>query len=172
MRNTLIIYSSVDGHTKEISKRIAEKIKDKSSVDLIPLSEANSLSLSNYEQIIIGASIRYGNYRRELFDFIDRNLEDIIKKDNAFFSVNVVARKEDKSTIELNPYIRKFLNSSKWQPNKIDVFAGVVDYPSYGFFDKFMIRLIMLITKGPTDVSERFEFTDWNRVDKFAENLY
>ena len=60
---------------------------------------------------------------------------------------------------------------TKWKPKNIDVFAGVVDYPVYNFFDKFMIRLIMWITSGPTDTKVRFEFTDWNRVKKFAEVL-
>jgi len=31
-----------------------------------------------------------------------------------------------------------------------------------------MIRLIMWITKGPTDISKTFEFTDWKKVDEFA----
>jgi menaquinone-dependent protoporphyrinogen oxidase len=53
----------------------------------------------------------------------------------------------------------------------IDVFGGVVDYPSYKFFDKFMIRLIMYITKGPVDTKNRYEFTDWERVQKFSNLL-
>ena len=34
-----------------------------------------------------------------------------------------------------------------------------------------MIRLIMYITKGPTDTSKNFEFTDWNKVDDFSRDL-
>ena len=51
------------------------------------------------------------------------------------------------------------------------VFAGKIDYPRYGFIDKYMIRLIMWMTKGPTDVSGTFEFTDWSAVENFAERL-
>ena len=112
MRNTLLVYSSVDGHTLKISSKIVEHIKNEVNVDLIPISEAGSLSLKNYHQIIIGASIRYGKYRRDLFDFVESNLEDLSTKDNAFFSVNVVARKPEKNTPETNPYIEKFLKST------------------------------------------------------------
>ena len=171
MRNTLLVYSSVDGHTLKISSKIVEHIKNEVNVDLIPISEAGSLSLKNYHQIIIGASIRYGKYRRDLFDFVESNLEDLSIKDNAFFSVNVVARKPEKNTPETNPYIEKFLKSTKWKPCKIAVFAGVVDYPAYNFFDRFMIRFIMWVTKGPTDVRARFEFTDWKRVEDFSKSL-
>ena len=171
MKNTLIVYSSIDGHTKKISTKIAEYLSESNNVDLASLVEAKTLSLKNYHQIIIGASIRYGNYRKDLFEFIEKNLDDLNEKENAFFSVNVVARKSEKNTAESNPYVNKFLKTTKWKPKKLDVFAGVVDYPVYNFFDKFMIKLIMWITSGPTDTKARFEFTDWERVKGFAEDL-
>ena len=171
MKNTLIVYSSIDGHTKKISTKIAEYLSESNNVDLASLLEAKTLSLKNYQQIIIGASIRYGNYRKDLFEFIEKNLDDLNEKENAFFSVNVVARKSEKNTAESNPYVNKFLKTTKWKPKHLDVFAGVVDYPVYNFFDKFMIKLIMLITSGPTDTKARFEFTDWERVKGFAEDL-
>ena len=171
MKNTLIVYSSIDGHTKKISTKIAEYLSESNNVDLASLLEAKTLSLKNYQQIIIGASIRYGNYRKDLFEFIEKNLDDLNEKENAFFSVNVVARKSEKNTAESNPYVNKFLKTTKWKPKNLDVFVGVVDYPVYNFFDKFMIKLIMLITSGPTDTKARFEFTDWERVKGFAEDL-
>ena len=171
MKNTLIVYSSIDGHTKKISTKIAEYLSESNNVDLASLLEAKTLSLKNYQQIIIGASIRYGNYHKDLFEFIEKNLDDLNEKENAFFSVNVVARKSEKNTAESNPYVNKFLKTSKWKPKNLDVFAGVVDYPIYNFFDKFMIKLIMWITSGPTDTKARFEFTDWERVKGFAEDL-
>tara|TARA_B100000508_G_scaffold130608_1_gene118071 strand:- start:290 stop:808 length:519 start_codon:yes stop_codon:yes gene_type:complete len=171
MKNTLIVYSSIDGHTKKISTKIAEYLSESNNVDLASLLEAKTLSLKNYQQIIIGASIRYGNYRKDLFEFIEKNLDDLNEKENAFFSVNVVARKSEKNTAKSNPYINKFLKTTKWKPKNLDVFAGVVDYPVYNFFDKFMIKLIMWITSGPTDTKARFEFTDWERVKGFAEDL-
>ena len=88
-----------------------------------------------------------------------------------FFSVNVVARKSEKNTPETNPYIKKFLKVSKWQPKKLGVFAGKVDYPSYNIFDKYIIKMIMFITGGPTDMSQSYEFTDWSKVEDFAKEL-
>ena len=93
------------------------------------------------------------------------------QKDTAFFSVNVVARKIEKSDPETNPYIKKFLKISNWKPGKVAVFAGKVDYPNYRFFDKYIIKLIMFITKGPTDTTQTYEFTNWSKVDAFAKEL-
>ena len=167
----LIIYSTTDGHTKMICERIKNFLTDGNLVELLSLEDAKKVDLSNFEKIIIGASIRYGKHSNELYRFINLNKNILDQKKGAFFSVNVVARKPEKNTAETNPYINKFLKISKWRPNKIKVFAGKVDYPNYNFFDKYIIKLIMFITNGPTDTSQSYEFTDWSKVDDFSKEL-
>ena len=171
MSETLIIYSSKDGHTKTICLKILNLLKNPNLVKIIPLDQAETFDLSKYEKIIIGASIRYGNHSKKLYKFIDLNKDVLNQNYSIFFSVNVVARKLDKSTPDTNPYIKKFLKISNWRPKKIGVFAGKVDYPNYGFFDKYTIKFIMFLTNGPTDTSKSYEFTDWNRVDQFAKEI-
>ena len=171
MFSSLIIYSSTDGQTKTICEKIKSFSKKSESIKLISLKEANDFDFKSYKNIIIGASIRYGRHNKDLYKFISSNKEALKKKRSAFFSVNVVARKPEKNTPETNPYMQKFLKISSWQPNKLAVFAGKVDYPKYGFFDKHIIRLIMFITKGPTDTSRSFEFTDWSKVEDFSKKL-
>ena len=171
MSGSLIIYSSTDGHTKTICERIINFSNDRNLVKIIPLNETAKIDVSKFDKIIIGASIRYGKHAKELYKFIDLNKSILNSKDTTFFSVNVVARKPDKNTSNTNPYIKKFLKISKWNPKKIGVFAGKVDYPKYGFFDKYIIKFIMFITKGPTDTSKSYEFTDWSKVDDFAKEL-
>ena len=61
-----------------------------------------------------------------------------------------------------------FLKKSIWRPKRLAVFAGKVDYPNYSFFNKLVIRFIMYLTKGPTDTSKSYEFTDWKKVEEFA----
>ena len=168
MKKILLTYSTVDGHTKTICEKILSYSKT-SQVDILPID--SSINIKDYDTVVIGASIRYGKYREEIFKFIKENEELLNSKDNAFFSVNVVARKENKNKPETNPYLIKFLNKISWQPKILDVFAGKIDYPKYKFLDKYAIKFIMWITKGPTDTSKVYEFTDWNRVKSFAEKL-
>ena len=167
----LMIYSSTDGHTKIICERIKNFLNDGDQVKLVSLDEAKILNLSNFKQIIIGASIRYGKHSKDLYKFIELNKIVLEQKQGVFFSVNVVARKPEKSTADTNPYIKKFLRISKWTPKKLRVFAGKVDYPNYGFLDKYIIKFIMLISNGPTDTSKSYEFTEWSKVDDFAKEL-
>ena len=87
------------------------------------------------------------------------------------FCLTTTIIKPEKNTPATNPYVQKFLSLSEWQPTKIAVFAGKIDYPKYNLLDKFMIRLIMWITKGPTDTNNVYEFTNWDDVDSFAKEI-
>jgi len=171
MSKTLIIYSTTDGQTKIICNKIKQNSKKNELIRIISLCEVNNSDLIEYSKIIIGASIRYGKHKSELFSFIKKNKKILDVKKTAFFSVNVVARKIEKSLPETNPYMKKFLAKTTWLPNKLAVFAGKIDYPNYSFIDKQVIRFIMLITKGPTDTSKSYEFTNWNKVNEFAREI-
>ncbi|MDB4159004.1 menaquinone-dependent protoporphyrinogen IX dehydrogenase [Gammaproteobacteria bacterium] len=164
----LIIYSTTDGQTISIAEKIGEVLENSK---VISIADAETLNLNDFETIVIGASIRYGKHKHEVYKFIKDNLEILDAKKNAFFSVNVVARKPEKNTPDTNPYMQKFLELSKWSPKNLSVFAGKIDYPQYKFVDKQMIRFIMWMTKGPTDINGTFEFTDWKKVESFAEEL-
>ena len=171
MNNILILYSTTDGHTLTICKRIANYLKTNSNILVMPLINCTKDDLKNNDVIIIGASIRYGKHNPKVKEFVINNLPLLKNKQNAFFTVNVVARKTNKNTPETNPYLIKFLNSISWKPDIVDVFAGRLDYPSISFWDKQMIRLIMYMTKGPTDTKKTYEFTDWQRVESFAHKI-
>ena len=171
MDNTLLIYSSKDGQTEKISNFIHEKIKNSNQLKIIKIEFIDQEKLDNYSKIILGASIRYGKHSDKIYNFVKKNLKLLNQKKTAFFSVNVVARKPEKNTPETNPYVIKFLKKTKWNPSLLGVFAGKVDYPSYGFFDKYIIKLIMFMTKGPLDTSKSYEFTDWQKVQVFSDQL-
>ncbi|AAN53112.1 menaquinone-dependent protoporphyrinogen IX dehydrogenase [Shewanella oneidensis MR-1] len=169
---TLIIYSTIDGQTLEICRKIkafAERAGEK--VSLFSLEQAEAINLADVDKVLIGASIRYGKHRPELYQFVNRNHAVLSAKVNGFFTVNVVARKPLKNTPETNPYMQKFLKLSLWQPQHLAVFAGKIDYPKYGLFDRTMICFIMWMTKGPTDLKGTFEFTDWAKVEAFGTHF-
>lgn len=172
MQKTLIIYSTVDGHTIKICSRMKDIIEQQGqSVTLESLDTVNDKALDTFDTIIIGASIRYGKHRPQVFEFINNNIELLERKENGFFTVNLVARKPEKNTPETNPYIKKFLTLTPWKPKFVGVFAGKVDYQKYGFLDRNIIRFIMLMTKGPTDPTACIEYTDWDKVDHFAKRI-
>jgi menaquinone-dependent protoporphyrinogen oxidase len=170
MANILIIYSTTDGHTVEICKRLRQVLEQQGhQTTIVSVNDSTGLDLLPFDKIVIGASIRYGKHSPRIVKFISQNEQILDGKPNAFFSVNVVARKPEKSQPTTNPYLKKFLRRITWRPKELAVFAGKIDYPRYNPFDRFMIRLIMWITKGPTDPTAVIEFTNWQQVEEFGQ---
>jgi menaquinone-dependent protoporphyrinogen oxidase len=172
MRTILIAYSTTDGHTPHICERLAQVMAQQGfSVQVMPMAQAETLDLSGFERIVLGASIRYGKHQPAVTQFIERHQALLERLPSAFFTVNIVARKPEKNQPDTNPYLRKFLQQITWKPQLLGVFAGKLDYPRYSFFDRQMIRLIMLITHGPTDPKSVIEFTDWAHVEAFGRQV-
>jgi menaquinone-dependent protoporphyrinogen oxidase len=169
MAEILIIYSTTDGHTLEICRRLQQVIEQQGHrVTLISVDDEANVDLQLFDKIVVGASIRYGKHNRKVYQFIKRNEQLLDSKPNAFFSVNVVARKPEKNQPETNPYLKKFLRQISWEPRELAVFAGKIDYQRYNFRDRQIIRLIMWMTKGPTDPEAVVEFTNWKQVEDFG----
>jgi len=172
MSKFLILHSTTDGHTLTICRRLQQVIEQQGNqVRLVSIADGANLDLDIFDRVVIGASIRYGKHKPEVELFIKQHHKILDRKPNAFFSVSVVARKPEKNRSETNPYMKKFLRKISWKPQQLAVFAGKLDYPIYGFFDRTAIRFIMWMTKGPTDPNSVVEFTDWTQVDAFGYAL-
>ncbi|MBK4773149.1 MAG: menaquinone-dependent protoporphyrinogen IX dehydrogenase [Pantoea sp. Morm] len=167
----LILYSSRDGQTREIAARIAQTLAPQQLCDVIDLLEVQKVEWSQYDRVLIGASIRYGHFHPALMKFVTQHKAELHQRVSGFFSVNLTARKTDKCTPATNAYTHKFLEQSPWQPDCCAVFAGALRYPRYRWFDRVMIQLIMRMTGGETDTSKEVEYTDWNKVAVFAQDF-
>jgi len=169
MLNILVLYSTTDGHTKKICERLKQVIeKQACKVAVAFIEDEPDIELDAVDKSVIGASIRYGKHRPQVYEFVRKNRQILDSKPNAFFTVNVVARKPEKNLPDTNPYLKKFLRQLSWKPQELAVFAGKIDYPKYTFWDRQIIRFIMWVTKGPTDPGTVIEFTDWTKVDDFG----
>ena len=163
----IFIYSSSNGQSLKICEALN---KNKESL-IIDMDMLKTTKLDNFDQIVIGASVKYGDHNKEVYEFVKKNRVLLEKKKTVFFSVNATARKSEKNTPKTNPYIIKFLKKTNWTPDHIGVFAGMIDFPNYNFIEKYIIKLIMWITNGPTDTSKTFEFTNWEDVKKFSKEI-
>ena len=172
MSQILILYSTTDGHTVRICERLRSVIEAQGPrVTVKAVADTTAQDLQRCDAVVIGASIRYGKHKPEVGAFIAQHQAALESKPNAFFSVNVVARKPGKDKPEANPYLLKFLRSIAWKPQRLAVIAGKIDYPSYGVLDRTMIRFIMWMTKGPTDPTAVIEFTNWAQVESFGADI-
>ena len=171
MASTLLLYSSVYGLSRQICERIqASLVKRGQCAEVAPLVN-HGVDPAAYDAIVIGASIKHGKHHPSVLDFIRTNRGLLESKPSALFSVNLVARKPAKNTPQTNPYLKRLVAQSPWKPELQGVFAGELDYSRYGPVDKHMMRLVMWINSGPTDLRTKVQFTDWDAVDRFADQV-
>ncbi len=155
----------------KICKAIADELSQAGHQAQLQALDEFDGDFSQIDKLLIGASIYHGRHNPAVFAFVDKYRQQLESIPNAFFSVNLVARKPEKNTAETNPYMQQFLSKSGWQPSLCSVFGGKINYPSYNFFDRNIIRFIMWMTKGPTNKDAVIEYTDWSKVRDFAHQL-
>lgn len=169
---TLMLFSTRDGQTREIAAYLCSQLSELDvETAMVDLNRTDDVDWTQYDRVIIGASIRYGHFHPALDRFVKKHAAALQAIPSAFFAVNLVARKPEKRSPQTNSYTRKFLLRSPWQPDTCAVFAGALRYPRYGWFDRFMIRLIMKMTGGETDTSKEVVYTDWGQVADFAKEI-
>ncbi|SJZ62816.1 menaquinone-dependent protoporphyrinogen oxidase [Pilibacter termitis] len=170
-----LYYSTVDGQTKRIAEKIESVLKENGERVTIKEIEEKTVTddytFSGNDKVILLASIRYGFFPKKVYRFVEKARLANVSCESYFIGVNLIARNVEKQSVENNVYVRKFLEKITWQPTKVKIFAGALNYTKYNFFDKKMIQLIMKITNGPTDASVDTDFTDWASVKEFAESL-
>lgn len=171
MARILLLYHGVYGQTRKICERLqAELAALGHPSEVVPLP-GTATSPDTFDAIVIGASIRNGKHNPVVLDFVRRNRELLESRPSGFFSVNLVARKPAKNTPETNPYVKAFIARSPWKPALRGVFGGNLHYQRYRWSDRHIIRFIMTLTGGPTDLTTNVEYTDWDEVRRFAARI-
>ncbi len=167
---SVIFYATTDGHTKKIAETLA---KDWQGDVVIEPADRLASYVGNPEvdSVVIGASIRYGHYNKELVASIRQHVDWLHNIESSFYSVNLTARKPGKDDPATSSYVQKFLRKTGWVPDHIAMFAGKLCYPNYRFWDKQVIRFIMTITGGCNDGVSTVEYTNWSEVQRFSKTI-
>jgi menaquinone-dependent protoporphyrinogen oxidase len=163
-------FASRDGHAERIAARVAAKLDDAEVHDLAHTAELDE-RITGAPLVVVIAAVRYGKHLPAAERFLAGYERLDAPPPLALASVNLTARKPEKTTPATNPYLKKLTARHGLAPAHEAVFAGKLDYPRYRWFDRQMIRLIMALTGGPTDGSAVVDYTDWAAVDAFGETL-
>lgn len=171
----LLLYSSRFGQCQRIAETLANELTTlgySCEVFNIEKNPAFSKAIHEYSAVIITASIRYGYYHKKVGLFVRDHLQELGQTLDIFIPINLVARNPERRTIERNAYVKKFLEKTGWTPKLLNIMPGALTYPVYNFFDRFMIKLIMKMTKGETDTTKSIDYTDWNEVKAYAKTIH
>ncbi|HKG64875.1 MAG TPA: flavodoxin domain-containing protein [Solirubrobacteraceae bacterium] len=168
MTRILVVYASTHGHTGKIATRVAQTIG--ASADLRDIAAASELEPSQYDAVVLGASVHAGHHQKAVLEWARANAGALNELPSAFFSVCLTAADDtDEARRASQAYIDEALEKTGWRPRIARTFAGAIQYREYDMFTRLLIRLMMRHGGHPTDTSRDHDFTDWDAVDRFAE---
>lgn len=170
----LLLYATRDGQARRIATRIASGLADE-GIGISPHNLALGLpvmcELAAVPLVVLVAAVRYGRHLPEAERLMAAYRASASQAPLVFISVNLTARKPDRNSAETNQYLRKSIARHGLTPAFATAVAGRLDYRRYGWRDRQIIRLIMKLTGGPTDLQSCTEFTDWSAVDAIARRV-
>jgi menaquinone-dependent protoporphyrinogen oxidase len=174
MAKILILYSTTDGHTREIARRIAEQIAQAghapTRVDV--QDPPAGFTLAGFDAAIVGASIHMEKHQRRMIAFVRERAAELARLPGAFFSVCMTAAGTgERDRAHARAYIDRFVARTGWQPANTASFAGAVLYTRYGFLKRLVMRQIMKARGRDTDTTRDFVYTDWQQVADFTDRF-
>ena len=173
MPRFLVLFASTHGHTQKIARRIASVLRDQ-DIDVVcrPIAEAADELPSDYDGVVIGASVHAGSHQREAVDWIRHHPISLTKMPSAFFSVSLSAADEDEAAqARTREWIDDLLDDTGWRPSFTAAFAGALQYREYGWPTRLALMAKMARDHHPTDITRDHDFTDWSAVDEFARRV-
>jgi menaquinone-dependent protoporphyrinogen oxidase len=172
--NILILYGSLEGQTAKISEHLARTIRIKGH-EVTTRSGKNlptGFSVDKYDAAIIGGPIHMGKYPAYIKKFVTSHRDWLNNVPSAFFTVCMAVHSQHaKSREEAILYGENFLANTGWRPKLTSTFAGAVKYTQYNFVTRFIMKRISKKEGGNTDTSRDHEYTDWESVERFAEEF-
>ncbi len=158
--NILVLYATRTGGTAPVAEAIASTLQsDELNVDVGPVKEVTDIG--KYDAVILGSSIRGGNWLPELVDFMKDNLNHLQNMPVAFFTVCLTLCED---TQENRETVRHYLDPVRQLVNPVTegYFAGKMDYARLSL----PVRWIVKKMKAPEG-----DYRDWNKIRQWASDL-
>jgi menaquinone-dependent protoporphyrinogen oxidase len=170
MPNVLVLYASKHGQTAKVAAHVAEALThDGVTADVREIHDSAEISPSDFDAVIVGASIHAGHHQRQIVAWAKRNASSLRPMPTAFFSLSLTAAEDTDQTRHVTgKYVDDFIDETGWSPGRTATFAGALQYREYNFATRLLMRLIMRRGGHPTDSSRDYDYTDWDAVTRFG----
>ncbi len=166
VKKVLVTYASRTGFTHGIAETIAKTLsEDPLDVDLILMNEVDDLS--SYQAVVAGSGIQAGAWLPEAMEFIQKNKQELLKKQFAAFLVcmTLAMKNGDKYRSHVADWMQPVRAIVPTVSENI--FAGGLELkkiPSVG--DRIKFRLSTLF-----GVWKEGDHRDWDAIQNWSKEL-
>jgi menaquinone-dependent protoporphyrinogen oxidase len=174
MASILVAYGTGEGQTATVASRIADALTEHGhTTDLVDVDDRpDGVDPAVYDAALIGASIHMGAHQQAVTSFLTAHRAELATMPSGVFQLSLSAAIDDDAhRAETMGYVDDLIETTGWHPDRIAVFGGALRYSEYGFITRSLMKSIAKRATGDTDTSRDYEYTDWDEVDRFADEF-
>ncbi|MCC7321131.1 MAG: protoporphyrinogen oxidase [Rubellimicrobium sp.] len=162
----LILYATTEGQTRKIARRAAAHLAlGHHSVEVLEIGAAGDTDLTDYEAVILAASVHAGQYQPAFIDYATRNHAAIAARRNVFVSVSLsAASREAEDQENIAAVVAHMEKVTGWTPGAIWHVAGAFRFGEYDFLKSWAMRWLGGRRDPAAGKGEDREYTDWQRL--------
>lgn len=170
---TLIVFATVEGHTAELARVMAEDLhRAGHQVRLCDVEESHLPKPADFDAALIAGPVHRAAYPGELRRYVRRHHKTLNAMPSAFVSVSLWVTSDHPEDLEaLNDCLQQFEHRTRWRPSMVHQAAGAIRYEAYGFLTKLAARLLAAGQGPATDTSENYDLTDYAAVEVFLNKF-
>jgi menaquinone-dependent protoporphyrinogen oxidase len=176
MNGILVVYATREGQTAKIAGFLARELQAGGArVELLNAADqqASATDLAGFDKVVLGASMHAGTIEKELVSYIRANSAALHSRTCHFFLVLMAAATEDLQIRkrELQDAENMVRRQLPIDVGPMEMIAGALSYTKYNWFIKWTMKRISAKYGGATDTSRDHEYTDWDQVRRYAQQL-
>lgn len=169
----LILFASTEGHTRKIGHYMADHLTALGHVVTVSDISNRPPALHAFDLVMLGGSLHVLKHQVLLSNYARAHAITLNRKNSVFFPIGLgPASQDERATTEFKRAVGAFLDRSGWNPERVELMAGALKYDEG---DLFKQRVIDRLNNGPgriQDPSGSYEFTDWERITAFCNELH
>lgn len=141
-------------------------------VDLHEVEKDDSLDPSAFDAVIVMASVHAGRHQAKMRHWVEANSDVLNQRAGAFLSVSLSNGSDSPEAVAVNrEHAEAFCEATGWEPDRIELVAGCLQYPAYNFLNRFLMKRVAKKQGLPLDTSREHEYTDWEALDQFSSEF-
>jgi len=172
MVSFLLVYATGEGQTTKVATRIADALAERGhETTTVELGKRGpDVDVTAHDAVLAGASIHMGKHQKAVRRFVETHREALDQRPTAFFQLSLSSATEEGAE-EAAGYADALFEANGWHPDRIGLFGGALRFSEYGLLTRFMMKRIAKENMPDVDTSTDTEFTDWDDVDAFANDV-
>jgi menaquinone-dependent protoporphyrinogen oxidase len=167
----LIVFHTVEGQSARIAAAIAAEFWSR-GVEAEIWDAVLASTPAGYDGVVVGDSIHAQRHSKELRRYLHEHHDVLSSLPLGMFQVSLTSVTDDPEHTEAaRKLVDDLAAEVDLRPDVVGLLAGRLAYTQYGWLKRRLMRWISRREGGDTDMTRDFDYTNWDAVQSFADDV-